>query len=286
MKKTSKILILVCFYIIVNGCANLPVNDINAISTPSYPPSHYTASVPSMPQPRDMRLCVNAEPIIRHISSDINFQETPTIEMFCERFREKNPEYLQCYSDCEISFSKNFSNAKDDRRKRDEYHRIEQERIAAQQRKAEELEKSAKFEEQSLVIFHADLRSGKVAPENIDQAKIAYDAGDGYNIAKSPKLRPDDQLYALSGSISEAEDGTPVFFGEIVTWSKSLIPTKEFNHVGVRIPDELQDYYFSNARINSRFDIIGKYIENAKYETVTGWNEVMPLFEAVYFVIR
>ena len=139
-----------------------------------------------------------------------------------------------------------------------------------------------KAEEQRIAELHDGLRSGKLSPQNIKQAKIAYDAGDGYELSNSPKLRPDYQLYALSGTIYEANDSVPRFIGEVRTWSKSIIPMPELNYIDVKIPSKLRDQYFNNARINSRFDLIGRYVGNSEYSSVLGTNETAAIFDAIY----
>lgn len=229
--------------------------------------------------PLDMRQCFKTMPVHAHINSRIDFEKTPTIESFCDVFRARYPEYPQCYADCETRFAESFNRERATKEQREVDDRLEQERIA-EKKLAEEM--AIQEEEQRLARFHEDLRSGETEPTDIDQAKIAYDAGDGYAVAKAPKLRPDGQLYAVSGSISAAEDGTAVFFGKITNWSNSLIPIKEFNYVGVRIPKELQDHYFENARINGWFGLVGRYVDNSSYKNILGSSQTIPVFDAVY----
>ena len=229
--------------------------------------------------PLDMRQCFKTTPVHAHINSSIDFDKTPTIESFCDGFRARHSEYPQCYADCETRFAASFNKERVEKEQRAAYQQQEQERIAEKKRTEDA---AIKEEEQRVSALHDGLRSGSIQPEDMKQAKIAYDAGDGFAVAKAPKLRPDGQLYALSGLISAAEDGTAVFFGEVTTWSNSLIPIKEFNYIGVRIPKELQDHYFDNARINGWFGLVGRYVDNSSYKNILGSSQTIPVFDAVY----
>lgn len=284
---------LVAIYALAQGCANTQFNDhLNAISneiansressrnTQSLYSGHANKTHDLLP-PGDMRWCLKVQPVVSNLHVDLN--KTPTIEAFCQEFRNKNTQYPQCYEDCETRFTADFNIIKE---KKEQRELAEQQANATRLAQQEEAERKAASDKQELEALNRDLVSGRVKPTNLDQAIIAFDAGDGESIAKSPKLRPDGQLYALSGSISAAEDGVAVFFGEITTWRASLIPIKEFNYIGVRIPDGLHDYYFNNARINGRFDLVGRYIENSTYKTTLGANETIPVFDAVYLGIR
>lgn len=265
---------------VLNGCA-AAFSDVSP-----YGHSLYSSNNPANMAQESSHQCFRAESIRKHMTHmayGINFDQTPTIESFCDVFRKKYQRYQQCYADCEAKFAELFNQKKMEKEQREIDVRLEQERIAEKKRAEED---AIKEEEQRVAALHDNLRSGKLEPKNINQAKIAYDAGDGFAIAKAPKLRPDGQLYALSGSISAAEDGTAIFFGEVTSWSNSLIPIKEFNYIGVRIPKELQDHYFDNARINGRFGLVGRYIDNSSYKTVLGEKITAPVFDAIYLEFR
>ncbi|SET40643.1 hypothetical protein SAMN05216326_12530 [Nitrosomonas marina] len=238
----------------------------------------------------EIQKCPNAPSILtKVINKRIDFEKTPTIELLCEEMRTENQEYIQCYTDCETRFATNFSSAKknheiksqqEERRKEIENEKLRRE--AEELRRQEEIIASEKAEKQRIAALHDDLRTGKLSPENIDQAKIAYDAGDGYSIANSPKIRPDYQLYALTGTIYDAQDGTPRFIGEVKSWSKSLIPVMKLGYVEVKVPGKLRDHYFNNARINGRFGLVGRYVGNSQYSSIVGTNETAAVFDAVY----
>lgn len=280
MKRLKTFLRMTIVIFVLTGCATA-FSDVSP-----YGHSVYSSSNPANMVQESSSQCLRAESIrthMTHAAYGINFDQTPTIESFCDVFRKKYQRYQQCYADCETKFAELFNQKKMEKEQREIDDRMRRERIAEKKR-AEEM--AIQEEEQKIAKFHEDLRSGKIEPTDIDQAKIAYDAGDGYAVAKAPKLRPDGQLYALRGSISAAEDGTAVFFGEVATWSNSLIPIKEFNYVGVRIPKELQDHYFDNARINGWFGIVGRYVDNSSYKNILGSSQTIPVFDAVYLELE
>lgn len=268
--------------LLIHGCATTDPHEPYGYNSNVYSSRNTANMVPEL-SPLNMRQCFNIPPVHAHINSSIDFDKTPTIEAFCDGFRARYPEYPQCYADCETRFAESFNRERATKERREIDNRLEQERIAERKR-AEEM--AIQEEEQRIAKFHEDLRSGKTEPTDIDQAKIAYDAGDGYAVAKAPKLRPDGQLYALNGLISVAEDGSTVFFGEVTNWSDSLIPIKELSYVGVRVPKELQDHYFGNARINGRFGLVGRYVDNSSYKTVLGEKRTIPVFDAVYLELE
>lgn len=276
--KTCLCMTIVIF--VLNGCATA-FSDLDP-----YGSVYSSNNLANMAQESSSQQCFRAESIrthMTHAAYGINFDQTPTIESFCDVFRKKYQIYQQCYADCETKFAELFNQKKMEKEQREIDDRMRRERIAEKKR-AEEM--AIQEEEQKIAKFHEDLRSGKIEPTDIDQAKIAYDAGDGYAVAKAPKLRPDGKLYSLRGSISAAENGTAVFFGEVTTWSNSLIPIKEFNYVGVRIPKELQDHYFDNARINGWFGIVGRYVDNSSYKNILGSDQTIPVFDAVYLELE
>lgn len=231
----------------------------------------------------EINQCPNAPSLLTQIiNKTIDFEKTPTIELLCNELRSENPDYLRCYSDCETRFANNFSNMKQGYELKLKEASWRQEMEARKLKEQVEYAAAKKAEEQRIAELHDGLRSGKLSPQNIKQAKIAYDAGDGYELSNSPKLRPDYQLYALSGTIYEANDSVPRFIGEVRTWSKSIIPMPELNYIDVKIPSKLRDQYFNNARINSRFDLIGRYVGNSEYSSVLGTNETAAIFDAIY----
>lgn len=122
------------------------------------------------------------------------------------------------------------------------------------------------------------------------QAIEIHSSNSGGNLASAPKIRPDGQLYHMSGRIQDAND--IVIFASLTSIEKNelLLRTlqraqgvsQSTEYFAVVIPQELEDYYFDNAKIGGGFDLIGRYIQNTEYETVIGQTKRAPVFEAVY----
>lgn len=115
-------------------------------------------------------------------------------------------------------------------------------------------------------------------------------AADGSPLTKSPKIKPDKKTYYLQGQIHQADDN-PHFLArlshpihaELASFMMTghMMP-ESTNYFAVILPEHLQEAYFENAKINGRFDLIGKYIDNMEYETISGEDKKAPVFMATY----
>ena len=179
--------------------------------------------------------------------------ESLTVENMCKKVRDRG----WCAEDCEAKSAAII------------------ERIAAEEKNAEQ-EKAA---EEKLI---ADLRAGRVKPANFEQRAIAMNAKEGYGIAKSPKVKPDGQLYVMSGTIEWADDGKPFFLGKQVGLVMGGLSSARF---AVAIPKSLEKYYYDNASLNSSFNVIGRYTQNTTYKVYDGSERKVPVLEAVQFEI-
>jgi len=219
---------------------------------------------------------------------NVDFEKMATVEDFCEGFRNANPTDSQCNVDCEERLGKDFSTAKAEKEQR-----ILAEREASNRKleMQEDEKKKLEIEKQNAESLDADLRAGRVKPTNIHQAAIAFSAENGYDLAKSPKIRPDGKLYALIGKITIADE-KPEFVAHLSLGKDNDLVAKALNRSGeiettyfsVKVPKSLQNYYFDQARIGGGFDIVGRYISNFRYKTVSGQENTAPVFEAQYFV--
>lgn len=251
--------------------------DVNQRSI--YSPTTTTPILPS----GDMRWCLQA-PLPATKLNHVNYDKTQNIEAFCQELRDENPLYPQCYEDCEKRFAAGFNRIKEEKEQR---ALAEQQANATRLAQQEEAERKAASDKQELEALNRDLVSGRVKPTNIDQAIIAFDAKDGESIVKSPKINPDNKLYHLIGTIEKASSDLPEFIGKIyinyafAALSPSILSINPYFYVN--ITEELQAYYFDNARIGGYFSLVGKYVANTEYETVAGQEKTAPVFEAIYF---
>ncbi len=247
----------------------------------------------------------------------IGVQETPTIEAFCAKLRtDASPNEVQCFDDCEARYQDKFAQEKsrveqmlrEDKEKNDRYLVKQQEeyeqrvrenkkasdrelaRLQVEDRKAAQEKLQA---EQQAAARKADLRAGRVKPQNLGEIAIVYNAEIGAELASAPKIRPDGNLYALPGKIVIDKGETPEFLAQLTLGERNdamyrmLGQGNQINnrYFYIKIPKALQKYYFDKAKIGSGFDVVGKYIANAKYTTLSGSEKSAPVFEAVYFVM-
>jgi len=128
-------------------------------------------------------------------------------------------------------------------------------------------------------------------PDTFKQAISTYEAEFGGNLASAPKIRPDGKFYYLYGKIYSAGEKPSFFANRAPSEENELISNvlrrsrgmgEITEYFTVIVPDNLQDYYFDNAKIGGGFDLIGRYVSNTKYNTVAGHEMQAPVFEAVY----
>ncbi|QNA89688.1 hypothetical protein G4G28_16615 [Massilia sp. Dwa41.01b] len=211
-----------------------------------------------------------------------------TIASFCAAVRqEAGTLRASCFDTCEADFAAAFDSRKQGQQE------AERERIAqAERARTAELEK-----QQAIAQRHADLKSGRVKPDNLEEAAIVHGARPGDGIVSSPKLRPDGALYYLHGRIKHA-DARPVFFA-VPTMSqvdqmnlavynlrgigRQLNVPESTDYFKVLVPKALQEAYFANARIEGGFDLVGRYSAITTYRNALGQEKTGPVFEVVYF---
>ncbi len=242
-----------------------------------------TTTAPILPS-GDMRWCLQA-PLPATKLNHVNYDKTPNIEALCQELRDENPSYPQCYEDCEKRFTAGFNRIKEEKEQR---ALAEQQANATRLAQQEEAERKSASDKQELEALNRDLVSGRVKPTNLDQAIIAFDAKDGESIVKSPKINPDNKLYHLIGTIEKASGDSPEFIGKIyvnyayAALSPSILSINPYFYVS--IPKELQEDYANNARINGSVSLVGRYVSNTEYSTVSGETKIAPVFDAAFLI--
>lgn len=132
--------------------------------------------------------------------NNLNLQQTPTIESFCATLRASaSKQDARCYSTCETDYASAFASNKEeyDRSVREHQARQERERAA---------EQVALAKKQAAEIRAADLKAGRVQPDTLEEAALAYGAKPGASLAAGPKIRADGAVYYLYGKIKVAGD--------------------------------------------------------------------------------
>lgn len=143
------------------------------------------------------------------------------------------------------------------------------------------------------VVTMAPAVSRAQADDAFSKAISAYGAKPGGELASAPKIRADGELYYLHGKIQLASEESPSFLASLSPSEENELLVKALrrsrgmgeitDYFAVIIPEQLQKYYFDNAKIGAGFDLIGRYTSNTKYKTVSGREMQAPVFEAVYF---
>lgn len=163
---------------------------------------------------------------------------------------------------------------------------------ASKKSKDQEEERNAVLEKQAASTREADLKAGRVKPQNLGEVATAHNAEIGVDLASAPKVRPDGKLYALPGKIAIADSETE-FVAQLTLGAQNDALFRmtgrgheiDSRYYYVKIPRSLRDYYLNNGQIGKGFDLVGKYVANSKYKTVSGQEKAAPVFEAVYFVM-
>lgn len=258
-------------------------------------PAAYGTDRYGNPKPRDEYKAQRIDEWARESVTRWDFSKGGTVEDFCAKIRgqQGDPDNLPYLQDCEAKFSAEFGSARqryaESVEKRAKAERDEADRRLALQQDEDRI---AALEKQKAATRDADLRAGRVKPQNLGEVAIAHNAEIGVDLASAPKVRPDGKLYALPGKIAIADE-SPEFLAQFTLGDqndalyRAAGRSHEINnrYFSVRIPKALQAYYFDQAKIGRGFDVVGKYVANTKYKTRDGQDKAAPVFEAVYFVM-
>lgn len=143
--------------------------------------------------------------------------------------------------------------------------------------KAEDIQKEKNREERAEA-----LRKGSVSPETIVDLNDLYESPeDGWDLAASPKLDADKEVYLISGIIEKRENG--LLLCATLPAPEQLIG----NYFAIRInaktrkPTDIKD----RLRINGRVFVVGRYVNNLEYNTAGAGQKIMPVLDAVHLVI-
>ena len=126
-----------------------------------------------------------------------------------------------------------------------------------------------------------DLKAGKVQAQDFDDLVLMYDdAAECFDLAKSPLLKPNQQMCVIYGRIERELNGymivvTPKERGQLRgSYFAVSIDSK------TKRPKDSPD----GLRINGQLAVYGKYTNNMKYSTVGGETKIMPVFKAKHIV--
>ncbi|WP_319406233.1 hypothetical protein [uncultured Desulfosarcina sp.] len=125
----------------------------------------------------------------------------------------------------------------------------------------------AKKEQQDHI---ASIKSGKEAVDTFENAKIYYDAQNGFNLIQMPPVKPTIKYYYVSGKL-ESKDGDLYIVQRVILG--------DIKYFVFRLTDSAGE---KNFRIGGELEILGKFVDLYKYTTTIGTEKYAPVFDAVY----
>lgn len=129
--------------------------------------------------------------------------------------------------------------------------------------------------------------AGKISePSTFEALTAAMGSEPGGFLASSPKIQPDGALYHLHGKIAIPIEGKAEFFAllsaseenQILADTLQRLRPQEPRYFYVKVPKAMQAEYYSSARVNAGFDVVGRYTNNVPYNTALGQQKIAPVF--------
>lgn len=150
---------------------------------------------------------------------------------------------------------------------------------ADQQKQAQlEREREADLAEEQ---HEQDLKSGKIQAQDFDDLVLLYDDGsDCFDLAKSPLLKPDQQMCMIYGRIERELNGYLI----VVAPKDRGQFRGDYFAVAVDSKTKRPKDAKNGLRINGQLAVYGKYTSNMKYSTIGGETKIMPVFKAKHIV--
>lgn len=126
-----------------------------------------------------------------------------------------------------------------------------------------------------------DLKSGKIQAQDFDDLALLYDDGsDCFDLAKSPLMKPDQQMCVIYGRIERELNGYLI----VVAPKDRGQFRGDYFAVAVDSKTKRPKDVPNGLRINGQLSVYGKYTSNMKYSTVGGETKIMPVFKAKHIV--
>lgn len=165
--------------------------------------------------------------------------------------------------------------------------RQQQMKAAAEAKSAEEQRK--REEQKAAARARADhyhkLLSGEVKVASFDDAVLLYSPVKNLvNVIRSPLLSPSGAVYGASGLRLDAEDEPGTL--RLKAWT--IEPDEGFgfapmpSYVFCRITKNTIEVGERDLRINGVVSVVGRYIANQDYQTVSGETKMAPILELLY----
>lgn len=132
-----------------------------------------------------------------------------------------------------------------------------------------------------------DLKIGKTKPKTFSELRDLNSASWGGELVFKPLLRPNGNKYGIIGKIDSTNNN--ILIGVLETqggcaFGRCVTGEIRYYKVNISSKTKISSGFNENASIGSHFGMIGTYLENQNYETVSGQGKTMPVFEATQLV--
>jgi len=162
-----------------------------------------------------------------------------------------------------------------------EQKRLEQEAAEAEVQKQAAAVAKAKEEREKVALEERKrkLKSGELKAANFSEAEIANSPVQGLiGIMASPLLVPDKGNYS-GRAIVDGLERANLIRGKM---AYGLVRSPELAYVFLRMSSKTVNYAPSKMRVGESVSVLGRYVDNVKYRTVSGDERTAPVIEVMY----
>ena len=154
--------------------------------------------------------------------------------------------------------------------------------IAQQEQRKNDLEREKLATKTAIANREADLISGKVQPQNINEAAFKFKPINSNSIIENTPINPDNQMYVVLvrlESVSGGESGDKVLTIRGMTETRAkLIPMMRFGKVVIRESSII----VGQLRMNQTYAVVGKFTGVERGTLTTGKEILMPVIDVKF----
>lgn len=144
-----------------------------------------------------------------------------------------------------------------------------------------EKDKRVKKERDTRKIQQSQLQSRTSPVLNFNDAVLLHNPKELLDVMKSPLLIPDKTIYG-GNLILDSQDGENSLRVKYGGFNAPLVGWVDIAYATIKITKRTINYSHSGLRIGGQIKVIGRYMKNTKYTTVSGEIKTMPLIELMY----
>ncbi len=184
----------------------------------------------------------------------------------------------------QIQENKRQSQMENERREMIQREAKQRRAIAEAEAEAEKLQKQEQ-EKLALEERKQKLKNGAVQVADFTDAELVYAPTQNLSsIMASPLLAPDNGYYS-GAVVLDAQQSLNLLRGNIrpiEPSSSSVGYIQKLYYVFLRTSNKTTNYAPAKMRIGATIKVLGRYVDNVKYNTVGGEQKVAPLIEVMY----